>query len=181
MGQIFRRYVRMWLHTGSTELWDPRNPQKCVRRLDVHPSSETGKMILVFFRDRDRVAVTRHMWAPPRFFLEMDCPDRSSGAKSRIAAGPQSANRVIFCDCDMKSSVKLPFYYLLVKGGRKHSRYGPFPPPPLLPPRSFPFFPGRLGSSAASRRFWAELGAPAAPRLLIFGEPISIFVGLKSS
>ena len=34
----------------------------------------------------------------------------------------------------------------------------PSPPPP---PPSFPFFPGRLGSSAALRRFWAELGAPS--------------------
>ena len=59
-----------------------------------------------------------------------------------------------------------------VKGGRKNSRCGPSPPPPLLPPPSFPFFPGRLGSSAALRRFWAELGAPAAPGTLIFGEPL---------
>ena len=87
-----------------------------------------------FFPDRDWVAVTRHMWASSRFFFEIYCPDRSSGAKFRIAsgakfriaAGPQSANRVIFCDCrhsNMKSSVKLPFYYLLVKGGQdpRHS------------------------------------------------------------
>ena len=140
---------------------------------DVHPSSETGKMILLFFRDRDRVAVTRHKWAPPRFFFEIYCPDRSSRAKSRIAAGPQSANRVNFCDCRHEIIGKTAVLLSPVKGGRKNSRYGPSPPPPLLPPPSFPFFPGRQGSSAALRRFWAELGAPAAPRLLIFGEPIS--------
>jgi hypothetical protein len=117
------------------------------------------------------VAVTRHKWAPSRFFFEMYCPDRSSRAKSRIAAGPQSANRVNFCDCRHEIIGKTAVLLSPVKGGRKNSRYGPSPPPPLLPPPSFPFFPGRLGSSAASRRFWAELGAPAAPGTLIFGEP----------
>ena len=130
---------------------------------DVHPSSETGKMVLVFFRDSDRVAVTRHKWAPSRFFFEMYCPDRSSRAKSRIAAGPQSANRVNFCDCRHEIIGKTAVLLSPVKGGRKNSRYGPSPPPPPLPSPSFPFFPGRLGSSAAKRRFWAELGAPAAP------------------
>jgi len=129
-------------------------------------------MVLVFFRDRDRVAVTRHKWAPSRFFFEMYCPDRSSRAKSRIAAGPQSANRVNFCDCRHEIIGKTAVLLSPVKGGRKNSRYGPSPPPPLLPSPSFPFFPGRLGSSAASRRFWAELGAPAAPGTLIFGEPL---------
>ena len=117
------------------------------------------------------MAVTRHKWAPSRFFFEMYCPDRSSRAKSRIAAGPQSVNRVNFCDCRHEIIGKTAVLLSPVKGGRKNSRYGPSPPPPLLPSPSFPFFPGRLGSSAASRRFWAELGAPAAPRLLIFGEP----------
>jgi hypothetical protein len=64
-------------------------------------------MVLVFFRDRDRVAVTRHKWAPSRVFFEMYCPDRSSRAKSRIAAGPQSANRVNFCDCLLKLQVRV--------------------------------------------------------------------------
>ena len=130
-------------------------------------------MVLVFFRDRDRVAVTRHKWAPSRFFFEMYCPDRSSRAKSRIAAGPQSANRVNFCDCRHEIIGKTAVLLSPVKGGRKNSRYGPSPPPPLLPSPSFPFFPGRLGSSVASRRFLAELGG-LRPMCIVH----LIFVGL---
>ena len=45
MGQIFRRYVRMWLHTGSAELWAPRNPQWAakMRAQMCIPAQKQGK------------------------------------------------------------------------------------------------------------------------------------------
>ena len=80
------------VHTVNCE--EPCGIRRCASQL-------RNRIFLVFFPPGSRPGGrhTSHVGHHPASSSKRICPDRSSGAKSRIAACPQSANRVNFCHC----------------------------------------------------------------------------------